>query len=74
MRMIVHGVADDVGDLLGASVIYLIQRPEDPPLNRLEAVVDIGDGAGTDDVTCVIEEVAVDHFAEIIVGALLLSG
>ena len=72
--VIVHGVAHDIGDLLGASVVDLVERPENTALNRFESVIHIGNGAGTDDVTGIVEEVPVDHLAEVIVGTLLLLG
>ena len=74
VRMIVHGVADDVGYFLGPAVINLIQSPQNTTLDRFQSVVDIGDGAGTDDVAGIIEEVPVEHLAEVVIGTLFLFG
>ena len=56
---ILHGVADDVGDLDEAAVVLLVQRPQDAALHRLQAVRQVGDGAVADDVGGVVEEAAV---------------
>ena len=74
VRVVVHGVADDVGDLLRSAVVDKIERPENAPLHGLEAVVDVGDRARTDHVTRVVEEVPVHHLPEVLVGAALLLG
>ena len=51
--------AHHVGHLDEASVVLLVQRPEDAPLHRLEAVGQIGNGAVADDIGGVIEKAAV---------------
>ena len=64
VRMVLHGVADDVGHLDEPAIVLLVQRPEDAALDRLEAVRQVGDGAVADDVGGVIEEAAVDAAVE----------
>ena len=59
VRMVLHGVADDVGDLGVAAVVLLPERVEDAALHRLEPVLDGGDGARADDVGGVLAEVEV---------------
>ncbi|MPM79347.1 hypothetical protein SDC9_126380 [bioreactor metagenome] len=71
VRMVVHGVADHVGGFVGASVVDLVERPEDAPLDRLQAVVHVGNRAVFDHIAGVFEEVPVHHGAEIFVGAAL---
>ena len=57
VRVELHRVADDVGDLVEAAVVHLGQRRQDAPLHRLEAVAQIGDRAVEDDVARVLDEV-----------------
>ena len=71
--MVVHGVADDVGGLVGSAVIDLMQDPEDAALHGFETVVHVGNGAVLDDIGGVIEEVAVHHGAEIGVASAALA-
>ena len=59
VRMILHGVADDIGHLDEAAVVLLVQRPENAPLHRFEAVGQIGNGAVADDVGGVVQKAAV---------------
>jgi hypothetical protein len=54
--VILHGVADDVGHFVEAPVVLLLQRMEDAALDRLEPVVDVGDGALEDDVARVVQK------------------
>ena len=62
--MVLHRMADDIGDLDEAAVILVVQRPEDAALNRLQAVRQVGNGAVADDVGGVVEEAAVDATVE----------
>ena len=64
MRMVLHCVADDVGDLDEAPVVLVVQRPKNAALDRLEAVRQVRDGAVADDVGGVVEEAAVDAAME----------
>ncbi len=59
VRMILHRVADDVGDLDEPAVVLLVQRPQNAPLHRLQAVREIRNGAVADDVAGVIQKAAV---------------
>ena len=57
MRMIAHGVTDDIRNLVEAAVIDLDHGVEDSSLYRLEAVLDVGDCPVLDDIGCVLDEV-----------------
>ncbi len=59
VRMILHRVADDVGDLDETSVILLVQRPKDAPLHGLQAIREIWNRAVADDVAGVIQKAAI---------------
>ena len=74
VRMIVHGVADHVRDLVGASVVDLIERPEHTALHRLQSVVHIGNRAVLDHIAGVFKEVPVHHGPEIVVIAAVALG
>ena len=59
VRMILHRVADDVGDLDEPPVIFFVQRPENAPLHRLQAVRQIRNRAVADDIAGVIQKAAI---------------
>ena len=54
VRMILHRMAHNIGDLDETPVILLMQRPEDASLHRLEAVRQIRNRAVADDIAGVI--------------------
>ena len=64
VRVVVHRVSDDPGDLVVAAVVDFIHGVEDAALDRLEAVVEVGHRAFEDDVAGVIEEIIGIHRAE----------
>ena len=39
MRVILHTLADDIGHLVEALVVHLMQRMQDPPLHRLQPII-----------------------------------
>ncbi len=61
MRMILHGVAHDVGHLVKASVVEGLHRVENAPLHRLEAVFNRGHGALKNHVAGIIKIPAAIH-------------
>ena len=70
VRMIVHGVTDDIGGFGGTSVfVRLIKCPHNAPLDRLQSVIDIRDGTRTDNIARVIQKVAIHHLAEKVIGS-----
>ncbi|NDD40199.1 MAG: hypothetical protein EB082_17620, partial [Verrucomicrobia bacterium] len=64
VRVILHAIADDVGNLHEPPVIGAVQRPEDAALHGLQTVFEIGDGAVADDVGGVFEEALVHAAVE----------
>ncbi len=64
VRMELHAVADDVGDLDELAVVVAVERVQDAPLHGLEAVFQRGDGAVADDVARVRQEIAVHQRPE----------
>ena len=65
VRVVFHGVADDVGDLVIAAVFELAHGVEDAALDGLEPVVGMGDGPFEDDVAGVVEEPLAEHLIEV---------
>jgi hypothetical protein len=59
VRMVLHRVTDDVGDLDEAPVVLLVQRPHDAPLHRLQPIREIRNRAVANDVTGVIQKAAI---------------
>ncbi len=59
VRMILHRVTDDVGDLDETSVIFFVQRPKNAPLHRLQTVREIRNRAVADDVAGIIQKPAI---------------
>ena len=57
--MILHRMADDVGDLDEAPVILLVQSPENAPLHRLQSVRQIRNRTVADDIARVIQKPAI---------------
>ena len=72
--VIVHHVADDVGRLVGPAVVDLLERPEDAALDRLQAVVHVGDRPVLDDIRGVVQKIPVHHGPQIGVIAPLIDG
>ena len=70
VRVIVHGVAHDIGGFGGAAVIViLIKGPQNSPLYGFQTIIHIRYGTGTYDITCVIQKVPIHHLAEKLVAA-----
>ncbi len=59
VRMILHRVPNDIGDLDEPPVVLLMQRPEDAPLHRLQTVGEIRNRTIADDVAGVIQKPAI---------------
>ena len=64
MRVILHGVSNDVGDLVVAAVFKLTHRVQNPALHRLQAIAKVRNGTLHDHVAGVIEEVIGIHSAQ----------
>ena len=61
VRVVLHGVTDDVGDLVEPPVVHFVEAVQDAALHRLEAVILVRHGPFEDDVRGVIQEVVVVH-------------
>lgn len=72
--MELHGVADDVGNLVERSVVGPVHGPENASLNGLETVVNIRNGALLDDIGGVFDEVRIHHLFETGIGTGLNLG
>jgi hypothetical protein len=59
-----HGLADDVGHFLETAVIHVVQRLQDAALDRLQAVVYVGDRPLLDNIGGILNEVFVKEFME----------
>jgi hypothetical protein len=59
VRVILHGRAGGGVDFDEVPGVLLVQSPEDAPLDRFEAVAQVGNGAVADDVRSVLEKVAI---------------
>ena len=58
VRVELHRLADDVGDLVEAPVVHGVHGGQDAPLHGFEAVAQVGDRPVHDHVAGVLEEVA----------------
>ena len=54
MRVLLHGLADDVGDLVVAAVVHFAHGVQNTALYRLETVFDGRHGALEDDVRGIV--------------------
>ena len=61
MRVVLHGVADDIGDLVEPPIVHFVEAVQDAALHRLQAIVLVRNGPFEDDVRSVIQEVVVVH-------------
>ena len=61
MRVVLHGVTDDVGDLVEPPIVHFVEAVQDAALHRLQAVVLVGHSPFEDYVRRVIQEVVVVH-------------
>ena len=50
VRVVLHGVADDVGDLVEPPIVHFVEAVQDAALHRLQAVVLVGHSPFEDDV------------------------
>ena len=56
VRVVFHRVTHDVGHLVVTPVLQFVHRVENTPLHRLEAVIDIREGAVEDNIGGVVQE------------------
>ena len=56
-RMILHRMPNDVCDFIEPAIILFVQRMQDPALNRLQSVFELGNRAIANDIGGVLKEV-----------------
>ena len=59
VRMVLHRVPDDIGDLYKTPVVLVVKRMQDSPLHRLEPVGQVGNGTLAYHVRSVLQKVVV---------------
>ncbi len=64
VRVVLHAITDDVGDLDEPTVVVLVERVQDAPLHGFQPVLQRGDGAVADHIARVREEIAVHQRPE----------
>ena len=64
MRMVFHGVSDDIGNFMKFSVVHLPERMEYTPLDRFQPVIYMGNGSVFDDIGGVFYEMGRHHFTQ----------
>ena len=65
MRVVLHGLSYDIGDLVELAVVDLVQRVEDAALDGFEPVVDVRNRPVPDGVGSVFEEVVVVEIVDV---------
>ena len=64
MRVILHRVADDIGDFRKAPVVGLLHSVKYASLHRLQAVVDVGHATVKYNVRCIVNPIVLEHRVE----------
>ena len=73
VRVVLHGLADDVGDLVVAAVVHALHGVQDAALHGLQTVLDMGHGTLQDHVGGIVEEPVLVHARKLAHAALLLD-
>ena len=68
VRVILHRVTDDVGDLVEASIVFLLQRMQDATLNGFQTIIDMRDCPLENDIAGIVEKPVGIHSLEGILG------
>ena len=63
VRVVLHALSDNVGHLVELAVVHLDQGVYDPPLHRLEPILELGDRPVAYDVRGVLDEVLLEDTA-----------
>ena len=61
MRVKLHGVSHDIGNLVVASIVHSLHRVENTSLHRLQTILDMRYGALKDYVGSIIQEPVLIH-------------
>ena len=73
MRVILHGMAHDVGHFIIASVVQTIHGVQDAALHRLQSIVEMRDGTLKDDVRGIVKKPVLVHAAQLVLLVRLLA-
>jgi pilus assembly protein TadC len=68
MGMVLHAMSDNVGNLIESAIILFVERMQNTPLDRFQAILQLGDRPVTNDVRSVLDEIFVDQILERIFG------
>ena len=66
VRMVLHRLSDDVGDLGVVAVVHLVHRMQHAALDRLQAVHDVRDRTLQDDVGGIVQEPVLEHARQLV--------
>ena len=66
MRMVLHGLSNDVSHLVVAAIIDYLHGMQDATLHRLQSVGQVRHGTLQDDVTRIVEEPVLVHAAQMV--------
>ena len=62
MGVQLHSLANDIGDLMVAAVIHIVQSLQEAALDRLQPVFDGGDRPLFYDIGSIFEEIGIEKF------------
>ena len=73
MRVILHGLADDIGYLVILAVIHRFHRMQDTPLHGLETILNSRNSALQDHIRRIIQEPILVHAGKMILHSIIKS-
>ena len=65
MRVKLHGMSHDIGNLVVSSVVHALHRVEDASLYRFQTILNMRNGTLEDHIRCIVEEPVLIHSAEV---------
>ena len=68
MRVVLHGMADDISDLVETAVVFFLERMKNASLNGLESVINMRDSTFKNDVAGIVEKPVSIHALEGLLG------
>ncbi len=71
VRVVLHGLSDDVCHFVVSAIVDALHGMEDTPLHGLESVVDIRNGSFEDDIGGIVEEPVLIHTGEVVLDAVV---
>lgn len=63
MRMVLHGISDNVGYFVEAPVVQCLHGMQYPSLDRFQSIVNVGNRAVENRVGCIVQIPALEHTA-----------